>query len=195
MDAPLRTAALTITVLVAGCSATPAPDAVRPAASVPATPPSAVTPPVVAPVRPPTAGGYDYREPAQVCLRFATALYSGDTDRDTGPGDAFRRAAAYMTGALAAQSAAAGRDGRWETWRRHHVRLDTEVRVLDDPWQPADTAVTARRSVRVTATTLGTGGWRGTTERSVLDCDLRRGGPDGDGWRVAHYQVEPAGLT
>jgi hypothetical protein len=148
----------------------------------------------VTPVRPPVAGDVDYRDPARVCARFAAELYSADTVADAGPGDAYQRAAGYMSGALAAQSAAAARDGRWDTWRRQRARLETTAEMLDAGWQPADTAISAARSVLVTAVPVGAGGWRGPAERSVLACDLRRGGPDGDGWRVAHYQVQTAGL-
>ncbi|WP_127547870.1 hypothetical protein [Actinoplanes sp. OR16] len=210
MDAATRSAAVLLALLMAGCSAGPHTAATAPAAdagpaavssgaplvAVPAVPAAEPVPPepVVAPVRPPVASGFGYGDPAEVCAAFAAALYSADTVADAGPADAYRRAAAYMSGALAAQSAAAARDSRWETWRRQRARLETSVEVLDPNPRQTDTAVTSRRSVLVTAVPAGDRGWRGPEERSVLDCDLRRGGPDGAGWRVAHYQVQTAGL-
>jgi hypothetical protein len=68
------------------------------------------------------------------------------------------------------------------------------VEPFTDLQQPADNAITARRAIRVTATPGGEDGWHGWTERSVIDCALRRGGPDDSGWRVASYEIRQAGL-
>ncbi|WP_328383741.1 hypothetical protein OHQ88_14355 [Micromonospora zamorensis] len=143
---------------------------------------------------PPTQPGFTYADPAEVCHRFTAALYSADTRRDAGPGDAYQRAIRYASGALAGQSPAASRDGRWATWAEHRAYVDAVVEPFVDAQQPADTAITARRAVRVTSTHLGEDGWRGWTERSLVDCALRRGGPDGSGWRVTAYEIRQAGL-
>ncbi|WP_406071230.1 hypothetical protein [Micromonospora sp. NBC_01638] len=129
-----------------------------------------------------------------MCTRFTAALYSADTRRDAGPGDAYQRAIRYASGTLAGQSPAASRDGRWATWAEHRAHIDAAVEPFVDAQQLPDTAITARRAVRVTVTPLGEDGWRGWTERSLVDCTLRRGGPDGSGWRVAGYEIRQAGL-
>ncbi|RQX02823.1 hypothetical protein DLJ58_30730 [Micromonospora arida] len=126
-----------------------------------------------------------------MCHRFTAALYSADTRRDAGPDDAYERAIRYVSSALAGQSPAAGRDGRWATWAEHRAYVDTIVEPFVDALQPADTAITARRAVRVSATPRGEDGW---TEYSLVDCSLRRGGPDGSGWRVVGYEIRQAGL-
>ncbi|MEU7753697.1 hypothetical protein [Micromonospora sp. NPDC049171] len=149
---------------------------------------------VVAPVPPPSQAGFAYVDPGEVCIRFTAALYSADTRRDTGPGDAYSRAIRYARGTLAGQSSAARQDGRWATWVEHRAYVDAVVEPFVDALLPADTAISARRTVRVTATPLGEDGWRGRTEHSLVDCTLRRGGSDGSGWRVAGYEIRQAGL-
>ncbi len=149
---------------------------------------------MAAPVPPPTQPGFSYADPGQVCRRFVMALYSADTRRDTGPGDAYQRAMRFASSTLAGQSAAADRDGRWDTWSGHRARVDAVVEAFADPQQPADNGITARRAFRVTATPVGEDGWRGWTERSIADCALTRGGPDGPGWRVTGYEIRQAGL-
>ncbi|MET7879832.1 hypothetical protein ABZS52_23235 [Micromonospora profundi] len=143
---------------------------------------------------PPTQPGFTYADPAEVCHRFTAVLYSADTRRDAGPGDAYQRAIRYASGTLAGQSPAASRDGRWATWAEHRAYVDAVVEPFVDAQQPADTAITARRAVRVTSRPLSEGGWRGWTEHSLVDCALRRGGPDGSGWRVTAYEIRQAGL-
>ncbi|MFF0659117.1 hypothetical protein [Micromonospora tulbaghiae] len=143
---------------------------------------------------PPTQPDFSYAEPGQVCRRFVMALYSADTHRDAGPGDAYQRAMRFASSTLAGQSAAADRDGRWTTWAHRRVYITAIVEPFVDPQPPADTAVSARRAFRVTATPVGEDGWRGWTERSIVDCALRRGGPDGPGWRVTGYEIRRTGL-
>ncbi|MFV2103971.1 hypothetical protein [Micromonospora sp. LOL_024] len=189
MNARTRAAAaLTLTLAVTGCTA-----AGRPAPTEPSTT-ALSSADVAAPVPPPTQRGFGYADPGEVCNRFVAALYSADTRRDAGPGDAYERAIHYASGTLAGQSPAASQDGRWATWAEHRAYVDAVVEPFVDALQPADTTITARHAVRVTATPLGEGGWRGWTEHSLVDCTLRRGGPDGSGWRVAGYEIRQAGL-
>ncbi|MEU8284153.1 hypothetical protein AB0C01_07420 [Micromonospora sp. NPDC048905] len=185
-------AALVLMLSVTGCSG-----GGRPAPTPPSTT-RAVSAPnsagVVAPVPPPSQAGFAYEDPGEVCTRFTAALYSADTRRDAGPDDAYKRAANFVSGTLAAQSPAAKRDGRWATWAEYRAYVDAAVEPFVDALQAADTAISARRTVRVTATPLSEDGWRGWTEDSLVDCTLRRGGPDGSGWRVAGYEIRQAGL-
>ncbi|WP_328384352.1 hypothetical protein OHQ88_33375 (plasmid) [Micromonospora zamorensis] len=186
---PGRANALMVAVVLmaAGCGARPT-TASRPDA--PAVKPAIAAPTVAAPVVPPQVPGFNYRDPAQVCHRFVAALYSGDTTRDAGPRDAFVRASAYTSGALAGQGAAA-RDGRWETWVRHRARLDVQVFEHVDMHPEPDSSIAAYRAVQLTATPIGDLGWRGWTERSIVHCTLRPADGGQPGWRVAHYNVEP----
>jgi hypothetical protein len=178
-----RAAALAagVVALLAGCGA-------QPEAGVVAEPEKtvAVAPIVAAAVAPPAEPGFDYADPQEVCRRFAAAFYSADTTRDTGPGDAYARAARYMDGALAGQSAAAERDGRWHTWAEHRARLETRVDALTDPHQSPDSTTTAYRAAVVVTTPVGEDGWRGWSETSSIYCTLRA---NDTGWRVAHYDI------
>ncbi|MEU1398394.1 hypothetical protein ABZ403_20350 [Micromonospora zamorensis] len=192
MDARTRAAAaLTLTMAVTGCAAGAQSTPTEPSTSKPAGPGPVD---VAAPVPPPTQPGFSYADPGRVCRRFVMALYSTDTRRDAGPGDAYQRAMRYASSTLAGQSAAAERDGRWTTWTDHRAHVTAVVEPFVDAQQPMDNTVTARRSVRVSATPVGEDGWRGWTEHSVTDCALRRGGLDGPGWRVTGYEIRQAGL-
>ncbi|MGW5581072.1 hypothetical protein [Micromonospora chokoriensis] len=189
MNARTRAAAaVALTMAVTGCAADGQSTPAKPSGAVPN---SAA---VVAPAPPPTQPGFAYTDPGEVCSRFTAALYSRDTRRDVGPGDAYERAVRFASSTLAVQSPAANRDGRWATWVEHRAYVDAVVEPFVDALQPADTAITARRTVRVTSTPLGEDGWRGWTQHSLLDCTLRRGGPDGPGWRVAEYEIRQAAL-
>ena len=140
--------------------------------------------------KPPVDATTDYRNPAEVCLRFAAAVYRRDTTTDSGPGDAYRRAAAYMTGELAAAVAAqahAERDASWNRWRAHRGFTDPTVVPLVDEEQPADTVREAYRAASVTVAPVGRDGWRGPVERHAVYCILH--GDDQKRWRVADYDV------
>jgi hypothetical protein len=182
------TAALALSLAVAGCAAGGQPEPATPSTS------AVTTATTAACVRPPVQPGFAYADPGEVCRRFVAAMYSADTRSDAGPGDAYGRAVSFASGALAGQSAAAELDGRWLAWSAHRAYLDAHVEPFVDAQLPPDTAITARRAVRVTATAVGEDGWRGWTEHSVADCVLHRGGPDGPGWRVTDYEIRQAGL-
>ncbi|MEV4825747.1 hypothetical protein [Micromonospora sp. NPDC049274] len=181
-------AAVALTLAVAGCTNDGQPVPTRPSTT------ALGSADVAAPVPPPTQPGFSYTDPGEVCTRFTAALYSADTRRDAGPSDAYQRAVHYASGALAGQRQAVRRDGRWATWAEHRAYVEAVVEPFVDALQPADTPITARRAARVTATPLGEDGWRGWTEHSLLDCTLRRGGPDGSAWRVTGYEIRQAGL-
>ncbi|MEU4383511.1 hypothetical protein [Micromonospora echinofusca] len=172
---------------VAGCATRPA----APSRQDTGAQPTVAVPSVAPSVVPPRDSKADYTDPAHVCQAFVTALYRVDTTRDAGPGDAFARASAYATGALAGQSAAADRDGRWETWVAHRVRVDVQVRPQPDMHPQHDSTIEAHRAVQLTATPVGDSGWHGWTEHSVVFCTLRAGNSGQPGWRVAHYDVQP----
>ena len=183
-------AALGVAIAVTGCAATPA-TPTAPAVddhdheAAPARP---AAPSAPAPVSPPTDPDADYGDPSTVCRAFTAALYSADTTRDSGPGDAYLRAAAYMNGVLAAQSEGAQRDGRWDTWRSHAARLETRVSDYADTHQDPDSTVTASRAQKVATTPVGADGWKGWTETNLIYCTLRH---DGSGWRVSDYVIYP----
>lgn len=139
---------------------------------------------------PPRAAGYGYADPSDVCRRFAGALYSADTTRDLGPGDAYTRAGAYMTGDLYAQAGGADADGRWETWVAHRAALRLQISGWSDDEQPPDSSVSAYRAERLTVTPVGRDGWTGWADTFLLYCTLAR---QDDGWRVAGYDVGAAG--
>ncbi|MEV4210195.1 hypothetical protein [Micromonospora sp. NPDC049662] len=142
---------------------------------------------------PPTQPGFAYADPGEVCTRFTAAVYSADTRRDTGVGDAYQRALRFAGGPLAGQWQAAGRDGRWTTWAEHRADVDAVVGPIVDALQPTDTRISAQRVARVTVTPLGEDGWRGWTEHSLADCTLRCGGPAKPAWRATGCEIHQAG--
>jgi hypothetical protein len=191
MNVIVRRCGLTLVLAMAGCSINPVAPAAPPVSAAPTPEVTPIDPPpVVAAVSPPAVSGFGYRDAGQVCQRFTSALYSADTTRDKDAGAAWRRAAAYMSGALAAQSAAAARDGRWDLWRQHRARLETTTLLFETDPEAADPITAAGRTVRVTATPVGADGWRGPTENSDVRCELARAGVH-DAWRVAEFRIEP----
>jgi len=196
-------------VAVTGCAG-PAGDAVSGTPPVVSTSAAPASPPVASagppPTLVPTVPGYRYDDPADVCHRFAAALYSADTTVDSGPADAPRRAAGYADAALAATLTRSTVDGRWPLWRQHRARLHTQVRGHADSEAPVDSTVAAYRAVQVAATPVGDHGWRGWTQTTLLHCTLTPltpaeaspaavapspEAPGGGPWRVAGYTLAP----
>src|SRR3954469_19375524 len=91
----------------------------RPPRSEPAA--SNTSPAPIAPVAAPTQPGFDYTNPAMVCVRFADAVYRRDTRTDRDPQAGYRRAAAYVTAELATVIAAqpSVHDPQWARWSAH----------------------------------------------------------------------------
>lgn len=131
--AAVRAAALAgaVALVATGCAGRPGVDR-APATALTTANTATTVRPTVAAVSPPAQPGFDYADPGEVCRRFTAALYSADTNRDTGPGDAYIRAAAYMRGALAGQSEAAARDGRWTTWTRAEKGDDNMLNITHE---------------------------------------------------------------
>ena len=180
-------AAVVALVAAVGCAgpAVEAPPEPSPAASAPASPPAALSPPGVP--------GYRYEDPADVCHRFAAALFSADTTVDSGPADAPLRAAGYADAALAATLVRPTVDGRWPLWREHRARLHTQVSGHADSEAPVDSTVAAYRAMLVAATPVGDHGWRGWTQTTLLHCTLAHVTLAGVGaqWRMAGYTLAP----
>ena len=131
----------------------------------------------------------DYSHPERVCAAFGAAVYRVDTTVDTGPADAYHRAAAYVDAALAA--AISGQQPvqtpQWQEWASHRARV--EVRV--DPYA-GDALPPARddeqhHGVLVTAVPVGRDGWRGPAALRTVVCTLRPAG--GSGWRISGYET------
>ncbi|HEX6870129.1 MAG TPA: hypothetical protein VF163_03435, partial [Micromonosporaceae bacterium] len=123
--------------------------------------------------------------PMAVCRAFATAMLGHDTRTDTGPEQAWRRAAPYLVDPLSTQWPQRA-DARWTEWVAHRawtlVRLDEWVG--DDlPDEPG----VAYRSVLASTTPVGADGWRGPTERHAVHCALIR---SGHGWRIVDVVVD-----
>ncbi|WP_327652040.1 hypothetical protein [Micromonospora aurantiaca] len=184
--------AVVLALTVTGCAAKTEPTPPEPSSSGDSAVPRPAI--VAVPVPPPTRPGFSYAEPGPVCQRFVSSLYSVDTRRGARPGDAHRQAVRFAGGALASQSAAADLDGRWTTWAAHRAYVQAVVTLLDKAQPAGGSGIIARQAYRVTATLGGEGGWRGRTQHSVVDCALRRGGPDGPGLRVTSYEVRAAGM-
>jgi hypothetical protein len=130
----------------------------------------------------------DLGEPGAVCDAFAAAMFTIDTATDTGPSDAYRRAAAYATEQLATTlvAAPARRSPDWAQLVAHHGRVTAEVATYaGEP--PPDHGASAHRATVVTTATTGRNGWSRPPGRHIIYCTLNQAGPR---WQVAAYEVE-----
>jgi hypothetical protein len=158
--------------------------------------PPAVAPPSMQPpsTQPPAAADpeVDLGEPAAVCDAFAAALFTLDTAADTGPGAAYRRAAAYATTQLAAHlgAASARRAAHWQQLATHTGKTSVEVGSYAGETPPDRGRVTHRAAVVMVGAT-GRDGWRGTPRRYIVYCTLHQTGP---WWKIAAYELEAARL-
>jgi hypothetical protein len=155
----------------------------RPASPTVAASAAAVT------VQPPSADpAVDLGGPGAVCDAFAAAMFTIDTATDTGPSDAYRRAAAYATGQLATAlvAATARRSPDWAQLVAHHGRVTAEVAAYaGEP--PPDHGASAHRATVVTTATTGRTGWSRPPGRHIVYCTLSQAGPR---WQIAAYEVE-----
>lgn len=120
----------------------------------------------------------DLRDAEQVCAAFAAALFTV-TEGDGWPYDAYRRAAAYTTGELAAAMATG--QGRLPAFEQRPAPGGVEVTAYIGDHMRPDTDGTAYRAVLVTVTDRS-----GTTAPHIVYCTLHTE----DGWLVAAYERE-----
>jgi hypothetical protein len=140
------------------------------------------------PVQPSADPAVDLGEPGAVCDAFAVAMFIIDTATDTGPSDAYRRAAAYATEQLATTLVAATtrRSPDWAQLVAHHGRVTAEVATYTGE-QPPDHGTSTHRATVVTTATTGRNGWSRPPGRHIIYCTLNQTGPR---WQVAAYEVE-----
>ena len=148
-------------------------------------PPAGPTTPAATPAE---LVGVDETDPAAVCEGFARVLYSRDTVTDAGPGDAYRRAAAFLEPSLAAAAMSGpDRSAEWEQWRGHQVRTDVQV----TPWlgdgQPEAAGSEQYRAVVATVLPVGADGWRGPARTTTVYCTLTPSAPPR--WRISAYEL------
>jgi hypothetical protein len=173
-----RIVAFTVAVVLgpagtAGCSGDKRQRSMSPAASVPAADPAV-----------------DYRDPAQVCGAFAAAVQKADTILDSGPGDAYQRAAPYADAALGAaivDEQTAASQLRWLEWASHRAYVEVGIDSYAGNALPPEADGVRYQAVLVTAQPVGRDGWRGPIGRYAVFCSLR---PVGDGWRISDYDIE-----
>jgi hypothetical protein len=130
----------------------------------------------------------DYRDPAAVCGAFVRALYARDTATDSGPADAYRRAAAYAD-ARYAQAIADPRALQlpdWQEWLDHRAAVAVDVQPLTGDID-VDATGHQVRAMAVTAVAQGRDGWTGQSMRTHVTCDLS---PAPEGWRVGSYTLQ-----
>ena len=164
------TAGFTLTLLLAGCSTntletvtgtgavapvTPAGSTYRPAAAVDATPsawfqameptqPAGNTTAVPAAGRIPP-GSVDSTSPNAVAIAVVTTINRHDTAADASPQDALRRARAWLTPTLLADSLDVPQrgDAQWTTLAAHHgYTVVDHVELVNETGQPSNTATT-----------------------------------------------------
>lgn len=201
-------AAAVLALAMSGCSHgnTPtsggmtAPAATVTATAVPSSPPATTTSarpssPTTTAVVTPTAARPPVSESAgiaadalsadEVALKVGTAILAWDTRVDRLPADTGRRAAAWMTPAMAARvqsfvaQSAPGAD--WLTWQSHQAHAVVTA-TLEGDAPPPDTRTTALRPVTATVTPTGADGWVGApaTIRLFLTLEMTP-----TGWRLA----------
>jgi hypothetical protein len=148
-------------------------------------------PPVASPVAPVGSvdPSVDLSAPGAVCDAFAAALSTRDTAIDSGPADAYTRAAAYASPALTDAILASGplpkRGAEWVELTAH--RGLTRVSVLPFAGElPPDQRDVAYRVAVVNVVPVGRDGWHGNPDRRVVACTLHRAGPR---WHVTAYDL------
>ena len=130
----------------------------------------------------------DYHDDTAVCHAFTRAIYTVNATRDTGPNDAYRRAASYVTAKIVASMDTGSRFGPdWQNLVDHHATTTVDLRPLigdQAGHAPNAHAVSVLAIVKVT----GRDGWQGPTTRHAVHCALA---PSSTGeLRVGDYQVE-----
>lgn len=168
-------AAIAVAVAAGGCtSAPPSRHAATPSAAVV----SAAGDPNV-----------DLHDPRQVCEAFAAAVYRVDTAVDGGPQDAYRRAAPYLSPALAASIAGATparQTSQWEQWIRHRAFTEVQVAAYAGDALPESTADEQHHAAIVTVRPTGRDGWHGPQQRHTVVCVLQ---PGTAGWQISSYEA------
>ncbi len=145
--------------------------------------PTASTPPGRA-VGLPDATTRTSADPGVVAVAGLTVAYNADTDTDTSPLDAQRRALPWFGGGYAAAISAAdpptGPGATWTTWAAHHAHLLVQIAASADD-HPADTPTTADRQYLLTQTPTAPG-WTGPPVTVAVYVGLTRT-PDGR-WQI-----------
>lgn len=177
---PVRTLAVALVLVLAGCSTgSAAPVGTGATSRLPtgsASPPASSPP---APASPSGAGtsrgsatmsaGVDRSSPDAVGAAFITAAWTMDTRTDPGPAAAGARCAALATPGFAARlttGAPQTSTSDWATWSAHQAR--TTVRLVpDNDTRPDDMPGTAYRAWSVTVTPQAPG-WTGSPWRLTV---------------------------
>ncbi len=122
-------------------------------------------------------------------MAFAVAVFRVDTTVDGGPGDAYRRAAAYMDASLTAEVVAERSlpvTVEWQEWVAHRAYVDVDVEPYAGDALPPAGGDKRYEAVLVASRPVGRDGWRGPEQQYTVECVLRSAG---GGWRVSGYEI------
>lgn len=139
-------------------------------------------------VTPVSLDGVDMTDADAVADLFAKTAATSDTTTDTSWLDAMRRARSLMTDELSRQTMAqipGGQDSDWLELEAHHGHTEAKVTASADDL-PADSKTTAYRVRIATRTSVGDGGWKGSTVQTSYFLTLTM--TDGQ-WRVSQVQT------
>jgi hypothetical protein len=179
----LLTAAVAASVVTAAIVRTVPDDTTPPAAATSLPPAGVVDGAAVASPDP----AVDLGDPGAVCDAFAAALFTADTATDSGPVDAYRRAAAYATTKLATDltTVPARTPASWHDLVAHDGQVNVEVHRYDGEIPPPAGEVVYQAAVVVTTVT-GRDGWQPAAGRHTVYCTLHGSQAR---WRVAAYNL------
>jgi hypothetical protein len=179
----LLTAAVAASVVAAAIVRTVPDETAPPAAAIPLPSPGLVDGAAVASPDP----AVDLGDRGAVCDAFAAALFTADTATDTGPVDAYRRAAAYATTDLAADltTVPARTPASWHDLMAHDGQVDVEVHRYAGEIPPPAGEV-AYQATMVVTTVTGRDRWQPATGRHTVYCTLHGSQAR---WRVAAYHL------
>lgn len=139
-------------------------------------------------VEPMSLDGVDTSDADAVADAFTKTAATSDTATDTSWLDAMRRARSLMTDELAGQAMEqipGGQDSDWLELEAHHGHTEAKVTASADD-VPADSKTTAYRVRVATRTSVGDGGWKGSTVQTSYFLTLTM--TDGQ-WRVSQVQT------
>lgn len=140
---------------------------------------------------PPAPADVDFRDPVAVSHAAVVTLWSVDTTKDSGPIDADKRAAPYLSPALNREVQLAPTTGKlppdWYELADHQGKTVVVAVSTDEAGRPPNTPTEARHAWAVTVNPVGADGWHGVPQEFTVFVTLSRSTAD-QPWLVTDYE-------